>query len=62
MKKLTLLSVGLCFFFSVPASRRRRRNGRGRPPPKVLVIQREYLKPGGPAACTRRPKAPSFVQ
>ncbi len=44
MKKLTPLSVGLCFLFlgSGIASAQEPTAG----PPKVLVIQREYLKPG----------------
>jgi hypothetical protein len=31
-------------------------------PPKLLVIQREYLKPAKPAAPTRNPRAPSFAR
>jgi hypothetical protein len=44
MKKITLLSVGLCllFIYSGIASAQDPPMG----PPKVLVIQREYLKPG----------------
>ena len=47
MKKLTLLSPGLCLLFlgSMFASAQDGMVG-VMPPPKVLVIQREYLKPG----------------
>jgi hypothetical protein len=47
MKKLTLLSPGLCLLFlcSMFASAQDGMGG-AMPPPKVLVIQREYLKPG----------------
>jgi hypothetical protein len=47
MKKLTLLSPGLCLLFlsSMFASAQDGMGG-AMPPPKVLLIQREYLKPG----------------
>ena len=47
MKKLTLLSPGLCLLFlcSMFASAQDGMVG-VMPPPKVLLIQREYLKPG----------------
>jgi hypothetical protein len=47
MKKLTLLCPGLCLLFlgSMFASAQDGMGG-AMPPPKVLVIEREYLKPG----------------
>jgi hypothetical protein len=47
MKKQALFSAGLCFLFlsSMCASAQDGMGG-AMPPPKVLLIQREYLKPG----------------
>ncbi len=48
MKKLIVSSAGLCLLFlgSMFASAQDGMGGGAMPPPKVLLIQREYLKPG----------------
>jgi hypothetical protein len=47
MKKLTGLVLGLCFLVAgIGAAVGQEMSGGTQPPPKVLVIDREYLKPG----------------
>ncbi|HEX3436567.1 MAG TPA: hypothetical protein VHT24_07340 [Pseudacidobacterium sp.] len=46
MKKLVGLSLGLYFVCSLAAAFAQESSGKVTPPPKVLVIMREFLKPG----------------
>ena len=66
MKKLTGFSVGLCLVFSglvmnLNVATAQEMSGEGMPPPKVLVIQREVLKPGR-AGATHLKTESAFVQ
>jgi hypothetical protein len=66
MKKLTGISVGLCLVFTglvvnSDVATAQAMSGAGTPPPPVLVIQREVLKPGR-AGSTHLKTESAFVQ
>jgi hypothetical protein len=66
MKKLTGLPVGLCLLFTglvvnSSIAMAQQMSGAGTPPPPVLVIQREVLKPGR-AGSTHLKTESAFVQ
>ena len=52
MKRITALLLGSCLFvggLGIAAAQEP-------PPPKMLAIQREFIKPGKVARCMRKPK------